>query len=61
MRIGEGYTKVQLTDRAFTTIPLGIMTKLDIEAGDVLRWSVDGNTIIITLQNRPLLSQLRFG
>jgi AbrB family looped-hinge helix DNA binding protein len=42
MATGETPEETKVSDRGMVTIPAALRRRLDIEAGDKLRWDVDG-------------------
>lgn len=43
MATGGGPEETKVSDRGMVTIPASLRRRLDIEAGDKLRWDVDGD------------------
>lgn len=47
MATGEAPEETTVSDRGMVTIPASLRRRLDIEAGDKLRWTVDDGTLSV--------------
>lgn len=54
MATGEGPEETKVSDRGMVTIPASLRQRLDIEAGDKLRWTVteDGDLQVDVVRER---------
>lgn len=54
MSVDDGPEETKVSDRGMVTIPASLRRRLDIEAGDKLRWSTDdaGNICVEVVRQR---------